>query len=295
MKIPEVKKDPVSLRLSEEVNAKFKEIAETLGGSQNDALDSLIRCYEAQAGKAAFPDRINDIEKLDGYLAAISNAFMGLLEENANMKDIVGAELQQQLAYKDKLIAGLQGKLDSQREEYTAAVRQNREYKDRVEQLETDLQKTEELLDECRRENREWKENFASLSNRCAEFEKKTKEQESDIHILKDNVGKMAGERDKYTQMAADMQVSLKRSEIQIGELNEKIHYLEEMKDLCEESAEKKYEGLLDTAVERARMQAEMAVMKNADSELVQMREERDKYKEKYIELLERINGQVMQ
>jgi len=100
----------LTIRADEEIKAKFKALAETLG-NQGTALESLLNTYEMQNAKVVITERKTDIEDFDAHLQAISSAFLHSLEITENTTERVRAEFQRQLDSKDNIISDLQKRI----------------------------------------------------------------------------------------------------------------------------------------------------------------------------------------
>lgn len=102
---------PKSFRIDDETAEKFKEISNTIGGSQQETLAKLIEAFEFQSGKAVLTEKKSDIEQFEKYITAITRMFMGSLEDNQNMAETVRTEFDALLKSKDATIQDLQEKL----------------------------------------------------------------------------------------------------------------------------------------------------------------------------------------
>ena len=112
-KIEEQETKVKSFRITDDTAEKFKEIAATIGGNQQETLAKLIENYEMQAGKAAFTDTRAEIEQFEGYTIALNRMFMTAIESQQNMKNLVKAEFDAQLKSKDAIIIDLQKQIEA--------------------------------------------------------------------------------------------------------------------------------------------------------------------------------------
>lgn len=108
---------PKSFRIDDETAEKFKEIANKIGGNQQETLSKLIEAYEFQSGKAILTEKKPDIEQFEKYINAITRMFMGSLEDNQNITNIVRTEFDAFLKSKDTFIQDLQERLSILKEE----------------------------------------------------------------------------------------------------------------------------------------------------------------------------------
>lgn len=102
---------PKAFRITEETANKFKEIAQDLGGNQQQTLAKLIEVYETESGKEALPEMREQIDTFDSHLHALSAIFLQILESNHTMRAQVRTEYQAQLGSKDRTIMELQERL----------------------------------------------------------------------------------------------------------------------------------------------------------------------------------------
>ena len=100
-----------SFRIDDETSEKFKEIAQKIGGNQQETLAKLIEAFEFQQGKAILTEKKADIEQFERYISAITNMFMLSLENNQNITETVRTELIATLRSKEDIIIDLQEKI----------------------------------------------------------------------------------------------------------------------------------------------------------------------------------------
>lgn len=99
---------PKSFRINEETADKFKEISNAIGGNQQETMAKLIEAFEFQSGKVVLKEKKEDIELFEKYITAITRMFMGSLEDNQNLTEIVRTEFDALLKSKDGVIQDLQ-------------------------------------------------------------------------------------------------------------------------------------------------------------------------------------------
>ena len=104
---------PKAFRITEETAEKFKEIAQSLGANQQQALAKLIEVYEMEVGKESIPEMRGNIDTFEEYIHAATTMYMQALETNQNMRALVRTEYEAQLKSKDKIIEDLQKKIET--------------------------------------------------------------------------------------------------------------------------------------------------------------------------------------
>lgn len=115
----ETKKDPAlvrSFRVSDEVNTRFKEFAETIGATTDIALKTLIDSYEMESAKHAIPNRETEITSFQANASALIGAYLNSLQLNENAESRIYANFVTSIERKDAMISELQDKLKANEE-----------------------------------------------------------------------------------------------------------------------------------------------------------------------------------
>lgn len=107
------KPQPKTFRITEETADKFKEISQSMGANQQQALAKLIEVYEMEMGKEHLPEMRENIDTFEGYLHAAASMYMQMLEANQNMRTLVRTEYDSMLKSKDLLITELQERVQN--------------------------------------------------------------------------------------------------------------------------------------------------------------------------------------
>lgn len=156
-----------SFRIDDETSEKFKEIAQKIGGNQQETLAKLIEAFEFQQGKAILTEKKADIEQFERYISAITNMFMLSLENNQNITETVRTEFIATLRSKEDIIIDLQEKIKT--------LKQGKE---------TELLKTKEIIEQYKTLNSELeiaKKDMNDLTERL-------KEKDTLNHALNDTI-----------------------------------------------------------------------------------------------------------
>lgn len=247
-----------SFRITDDTAEKFKEIASTIGGNQQETLAKLIENYEMQAGKVAFTDTRAEIEQFEGYTIALNRMFMTAIENQQNMKKLIQAEFDAQLKSKDTVIIELQKKTDvletqtkeaiaKEKESENAATAIKKElsnlkdkYNETVQTLEEKIETKEQLNIALTDSINSLKKKSEELENKCEILEKKENKHneeveklDSEIKNLKDNLEKKEKELE---QLKANLENTAKEYELEVKkavidaerEFNEKLSNIEE-------------------------------------------------------------------
>lgn len=97
-----------SFRVTDEVLAKFKELQETMGLTQDSALRELVNVYEMTQAKTTIPDRETEIANFQAKAGELVAAYLHSLQLNEDAEVRIRAEFALQLQTKDTAIADYQ-------------------------------------------------------------------------------------------------------------------------------------------------------------------------------------------
>ncbi|MGL5245196.1 MAG: hypothetical protein ACRC7R_08505, partial [Sarcina sp.] len=97
-----------SFRVDEGIFEKFKQIALSNFGNQNQCLDALINLYEMETSKSSLIGRKLEIESFQDYLNKINQLFVTSLQLSQDAESRAKEEFLKQLSIKDTTIERLQ-------------------------------------------------------------------------------------------------------------------------------------------------------------------------------------------
>lgn len=97
-----------SFRVTDDVMVKFQGIRDELGLTQDAALAMLVGTYEMEQAKAAIPDRETEIANFQTKAQEMVEAYLHALQLNQDAEARIRAEVQLELATKDRAIADYQ-------------------------------------------------------------------------------------------------------------------------------------------------------------------------------------------
>lgn len=98
----------VSFRLGEEEIQKFREFAEEQGMNQAEMFQALLNNFEVARAKNSFSDRAKEIETFQVTVNTLVNMFINSLSINQTSEERIRETLSSELSSKDKIIAELQ-------------------------------------------------------------------------------------------------------------------------------------------------------------------------------------------
>ena len=102
---------PVSFRIDEEDQAKFKEFATESGFSHADAFANLVGMLELEKAKNTLGDRAKAIDSFKETVTKLVNFYLNALEENVTTEDRIRGELSKEIKVKEDTILNLMDQL----------------------------------------------------------------------------------------------------------------------------------------------------------------------------------------
>lgn len=255
-----------SFRITDDTAEKFKEIAATIGGNQQETLAKLIENYEMQAGKVAFTDTRAEIEQFEGYTIALNRMFMTAIESQQNMKNLVKAEYDAQLKSKDAIIIDLQKQIDSletkakeiaikEKESLEIVSSIKKEADDAKNNYESTIKILKDKLDAKEQLNIALSDSLDSLKIKCTDLETTCNSLANAKEQYDEDVKKLTSKSDEYQKELNNMRHENEMLKVQLdnniktSELNiqkavmeterEYSEKLDNLKKICEEKLER--------------------------------------------------------
>lgn len=261
----EMKTTPVSLRITEETQEKFRQIARNIGGNQQETMAKLIEAYEFQAGKAVLTDKRSDIEQFERYVNALTRMYMGSLEDNQNITQTVRADYDAQLKSKDAIIQDLQARVSAYKQTSDAATQQAAETAEINEELQTQIKElTERYTSKM--------ENLQSMLSDKDSLNKALTDTVNDLKAKVEALEQAAGRSD---ELQAELESVKQERDRLAGQQADHERQIESVKLEYEKAA-------LNT--ERSYQDQIQGLKEEKQAKI-------DKYQQKYEELLDRLNG----
>ena len=301
------KPQPKAFRITEETAEKFKEIAQSLGGNQQQTLAKLIEVYEMETGKESLPEMKESIETFEGYVRAAANMYLQALETNQNMRALVRAEFESLLKSKDQTIEELQNRVKKAEERSQNATEKEQVLKKELTELE--LQK--ELLEKkVLEENTLYKERLEEEQHKYERLDKaysklQTSEEEGKA-MLSSFMKECENRKEENTTLQEKLNLAetkltetVSKNELLISKLQEEkrqveaqLHHAEaelvKEKQLFEEAVKHAKETMeQEKKTKEIEWRLELQIQENQlkeqhKQELDALRKELDKYKELY-------------
>lgn len=276
---------PKAFRITEETANKFKEIAQELGGNQQQTLAKLIEVYEMENGKEALPEMREQIDTFDGHLHALSALFLQILETNHSMRSQVRTEYQAQLDSKDRTIIELQERLKEAEEGMKEWKKKEAEYEAQLTSGADELKRLQKELEQEQKNAAKLEEEFKKKEQTCEREQKRIQDAEAEVRasltsFMKDNK-LLKEENDRLRSQAKELDVQI----FNLGRENE-ARRMELEKNALQIS---RHEEEVAASLERQETEHQLALQKR-EMELKdqfyareeKLRAELDQYKEFY-------------
>ena len=276
---------PKSFRIDDETAEKFKEISGRIGGSQQETLAKLIEAFEFQSGKALLTEKKADIEQFEKYVTAITRMFMGSLEDNQNLTEIVRTEFDALLKSKDATIQDLQEKLTKAKQLKEDAITKAKAQADESARLSSMIGSLNAQMDDMQSRLSD-KENLnKALTDSCNDLKarvesmRETVEQAAALKNELDRVKRACeAAMQKYTDLEQQMQREQAAHKDSLSEL--KQHEADALEGLKEQ---------MQLTHDKAMLQAEKSFHAQLQQLKAENQNEIDKYQQKYFELLKQM------
>jgi len=287
---------PKSFRIDDETAEKFKEIAAAIGGNQQETLAKLIESYEFQSGKSILTDKKPDIEQFEKYITAITRMYMGSLEDNQNMSEIVRTEFDALLKSKDSTIQNLQ-------EQLAAAKQITEEASQNAKML---AEQNSNLKLECEILENDYKRHVEHLQTMLTDKDHLNKALTDSCNDLKERLNQVSESDNKLSSLMqehAALQSEFTKINAQKGELEQKNEALVQQFDQLSKEVSVNQEKILLKQADQLKLEQEreMLTLKQAhmneileyQKQIQQLKsesiEEVQQYQKRYLELLEKL------
>ena len=277
---------PKSFRIDDETAEKFKEISGRIGGSQQETLAKLIEAFEFQSGKALLTEKKADIEQFEKYVTAITRMFMGSLEENQNLTEIVRTEFDALLKSKDATIQDLQEKLTKAKQLKEDAIAKAKVQADESARLSSMIDSLNAQMDDMQFRLSD-KENLnKALTDSCNDLKAKVESMRvaaEQAVEFKSDLDRVKKECEAVMQKCADLEQQVQREQADHREtlLGLKQHEADALESLKEQ---------MQLTHDKAMLQAEKSFHAQLQQLKAENQNEIDKYQQRYFELLKQVS-----
>lgn len=284
---------PKSFRISEEVANKFKEIANSIDGNQQDTMQLLINAYYMQEQKGQLIEHKADIEQFEAYATSMISMFTKALQSNHDMRETVMTEFEALLQSKDDVIQDLQSKLKVAQDLKADAVEKAKQYvndnNDLAKELEEIKADREAKVNDLNSMLNDKEQLNKALTDSCNDLKEKVESMTAEckeIAEIRTQLADITAERDNLINDKADLEKELNKANKQFTD-REKDHKVDKDTALKQREAELKVEH--DKAILNLEKKCQDVIQTLKDEKAKQI----DEYQTKYLELLERINSEA--
>ena len=271
---------PKSFRIDDATAERFKEISADIGGNQQETLAKLIEAYEFQAGKAILTDKKDDIEQFERYVNAITRMFMGSLEDNQNITETVRTEFDGLLKSKDATFQDLQEKIKVAKQLQQDSDEKAKTFADANTDLVKKLEKLQ--LDSDAKIN--------DLNMMLSDKEKLNQALANSFDEMKEKMNAMQAEHDSFDKMKKNLDNAQKELETAKQDKQAADKTIEELKKHEKESVDRCKEQM-QIAQDKALIELDKKYQEQIQTLKEEKQTEIDKYQEKYLELLNKMQA----
>lgn len=269
---------PKSFRIDDATAERFKEISADIGGNQQETLAKLIEAYEFQAGKAILTDKKDDIEQFERYVNAITRMFMGSLEDNQNITETVRTEFDGLLKSKDATIQDLQEKIKVAKQSQQDSDERAKTFADANTDLVKKLEKLQ--LDSDTKIN--------DLNMMLSDKEKLNQALANSFDEMKEKMDEMQAEHDSLAEMKKSLDSTQKELETAKQDKKAADKMIEKLEKHEKEAVERCKEQM-QIAQDKALLELDKKYQEQIQALKEEKQTEIDKYQEKYLELLNKM------
>lgn len=192
MENKEQKATPTTFRITPTTNDKFKELAQSIGLTQEEMLSNLISSYELENAKALIVNREKEIDEFQSHITRLINIYLNSLELNQSSELRIEEKYMIEINKKVEIINLLQEQIKELKEAIskqdvllTNTLNENAKISDEINTLKDTLKTKENLINEYKEkidtltslviEYTEYKNNYLSLKT---EYENSLSERE---------------------------------------------------------------------------------------------------------------------
>lgn len=227
-----------SLRITDEVMAKFKAIQDENGMTHDTALKMLVNAYELEASKNAIPDRETEIANFQTKVNEITEAFLHSLQMNQDAEARARAEVSLQLKSKDDTIIDLQEKLSDLKDKNTTMRAEAEEAKAANKHLSEELLTAKSAEIEAKSALSDKETIIEMQKNQLADFEAIKKTAAADRQRAEDLRADVAKQKERADVAERALEASNAKNSALISEHNrELVHAKKEAETACRAAA----------------------------------------------------------
>ena len=187
-----------SIRATDEIFTKFKEITESIGSGTNESLSALINAYELQQAKQVLTGQAALIDDFKARADGIIKAYISALELSVNAEERIRAEFTVQIESQAKTIAALQRENESIKAE---TIRLQTEAQGEIKALKAELSAAQTALQTAKTNEQRAVESKAQAEKIAALTNEKLQELQSTVKDLQERAAatdRLKAENEEY-------------------------------------------------------------------------------------------------
>lgn len=224
---------PVSFRISEDDQEKFKQFASENGLNQAEAFKNLINTWEMAQAKNQIGDRAKEIETFQDTVNNLMGMFINSLAINKTSEERIREQLALELNTKDLTIQDLQTERNKFKENLKSIEEINKELVSNNKNLSDEVKKAQKELDVKIETDKNQQEQISTLNSIVTEYkgykeinkklDSENKKLLSEISIKDNTVKQLQGELKNNADMISFYKEQLDSSKEEIKSLNKSI------------------------------------------------------------------------
>ena len=292
---------PVSFRIVEETKEKIKEIAISTGGNQQETMQLLINAYYMQQQKVELVEHKATIEDFERCTTNLLQMFTGSLKANHDLRESVMQEFSATLESKDQVIQDLQEKVKAITEKKDEAIDKAKIYSDQVVELIKQVTDLEKMLEAKSSLTTMQEQTISERDEKVTELKGQMADmiqQVNEAADIRSNLVKITAERDEMKKSLHDAEEAVKRANTDAEmALKQQKQQLELTHEKAMLEAERKHDEEIRKikAEQQQEVKAMLEVERKNGEELRKIKAEHqqeiDRYQQKYLSLLEKMQS----
>lgn len=231
-------KQPLSIRASDDVKARFQELAEGQGLKGNDALNLLLDAYEKAQAQVAYPEHAATFKDFDSHLKSISDSFRNAYNMLENVKAAAEQEFRRDLENKEELINGYVTMLNDANVNIETLKQEKADAENIAKESEEARQKAEDNAAQLAQDKEDLREQLDGLKQQLEESKNREIAANERANECSAKLGEVSELRDKIAELERELTDAKHRLELKEQETQNKASENESLKaQLKEEKA----------------------------------------------------------
>lgn len=273
----QIKTQPRSFRISEDVNEKLRSISNQIGGNQQDLFEQLISAYESRQVEETLGSRKEDYAAVVKLLDTVKSKYISAVLEADNADEIANAKYEKELRNREKTIIAQQDKIGSLEER----IRQQDKELEGITGLREDVRDKREECRKLSEENEKLKETAGKQEEQLRSYQKAEIDQRNSLATV----------RASYAELQADSRDdkdTIAYLQNENRQLTNKCDAFQRQDAAEKKELRKQIEKEIRMQLQQEYADKEREYFSKLEEEIKHYRQQADDYKDKYINLLEK-------